>query len=139
MKAKKRAQKDPTGIWKTLQIGFIVLTAIFVASWIWHPEVMRVPDELVGEWHTDDANYVGRGLLIDTSSISFQTGDGNVSVGFINSVKWAPAGNSLLYTVKFSVDGNPDQVTFYYDFGKKEAIRFKNQDSIVWVKDATSE
>jgi len=123
-------------VWTTIKLGFVVLTAIFFGAWIWHPEPTVVPPDLIGEWHTTDATYATRGLVIDESTINFETGDGKVTVGFIDKIKFSQLDNRTLVTIKYSLNGEPNSVSFYYEEGNNKTIRFKNQERVVWTKDS---
>lgn len=121
--------------WTTMKLGFVVITAIIFACWVWNPQPPQVPLELVGEWHTTDPLYADRALVIDGSTINFETGNGKVSVGFIDAVKFIQVDNRLLFTIKYSLNGASNNVSFYYESGKDKTIRFKNQEGVVWTKD----
>ena len=123
--------------WTTMKLGFVVSTAIIFGCWLWNPQLPQVPADLVGEWHTADPLYTDRGLVIDESTINFETGNGQVSVGFIDNIKSVQVENRTLYTIKYSVNGASNNVSFYYE-GKDKTIRFKNQERTVWTKDKTT-
>ena len=86
----------------------------------------------MGEWRTTDALYADRALILDQVCITFTTGEATLSVGFIKDVKQVSQGNRILYTVSYTVDDVPNQVSFYYD--ASTGISFKNQDRIIWKK-----
>jgi hypothetical protein len=122
-------------VWTTMKLGFVVLTVIVFGCWLWHPEPPQVPADLVGEWHTADPVYADRALVIDDSTINFETGNSKVSVGFIDTVKWVQIDNRILYTIKYSLNGASNNVSFYFEGGKDKTIRFKNQEHVIWTKD----
>jgi hypothetical protein len=125
-------------LWTTIKLGFVVVTAIIFGCWIWHPEPMQVPQDLIGEWRTTDPTYADRALVIDQSTINFETGNGKVSVGFIDRIKVSQVDNRTLFTIKYSLNGATNNVSFFYENGKNKTLRFKNQETVVWTKDATS-
>lgn len=125
-------------VWTTIKLGFVALTAIFFGAWIWHPEPTVVPPDLIGAWHTTDAMYATRGLVIDESTINFETGEGKVTVGFIDRIKVNQVDNRTLVTIQYSLNGEANSVSFYYEEGKHKTIRFKNQERVLWTKDASS-
>lgn len=125
-------------VWTTMKLGFVVITLILFGFWVWQPEPAQVPWELVGEWHTADPVYADRALVIDESTINFETGDGKVSVGFIDTVKCVQVDNRTLYTIKYSLNGASNNVSFYFEGGKDKTIRFKNQVGVIWTKDKDS-
>jgi hypothetical protein len=74
-------------------------------------------------------------LEIDPVSINFGTGNGTVSTGFIKNVKASRDGDKKLYTIIYSTDEVDDSVSFFYESGKPDRIRFKNQQKVIWTKD----
>lgn len=118
--------------------GVAAILLICLASWIWGAPHKQVPTELVGEWHTTDPNYADRTFELDPVCISFTTGDGTVSVGFIKTVKEVSEGSRILYTISYTVDDEPTEVSFYYDLNNGETIWFKNQEKVLWRKDQDS-
>jgi hypothetical protein len=125
-------------VWKTVWLGAVVIGAIMLACWIWRPHGTRVPEELLGEWRTTDPNYSGRALKIDEVTINFVTGDGQLSVGFITGVRSAPEGNRTLYTISYSLDGAPNEVSFFCEGARDKTIKFKNQETTIWTKQSSS-
>lgn len=128
-------KEEDSSVRRTLAVAVITVSLIVVACWIWGAPNRRIPDELLGEWHTTETNYADRWFEIDPVCISFVTGQGNVSTGFIREVQAVPQGSRTLYTISYSQDGTPNHVCFYYETGKDEVIRFKNQEKIIWIKD----
>jgi hypothetical protein len=123
---------------RTFWAGAAVIFLIVLAPLVWHPSNKQVPEELVGEWHTTDPNYSGRSFEIGLVSISFATGEGTVSTGFIKEIREVSEGGRALYTISYVADGMPNEVSFYYDGANGEVIRFKNQEKTVWTKDKNS-
>ena len=122
--------------WAPVEITIVFLTLLAVLTYQ-DPMHKRLPDGLVGEWRTTDALYADRALILDQVCITFttgesKTGESTLSVGFIKDVKQVPQGNRILYTVSYTVDDVPNQVSFYYD--ASAGISFKNQDRIIWKK-----
>ena len=111
---------------------------IFLAAWNWRPPNRQVPKELVGEWHTADPIYADRTFELDPVCITFTTGGGTASVGFIKEVKEVPEGSRILFTISYTVDDGSNEVSFYYDLSKGKIIWFKNQEKVVWRKDQDS-
>jgi len=130
---------DTTNIVKRAKWGAAAVTLlIFLASWIGRLPNRQVPKELVGEWHTTDANYADRTFELDPVCITFTTGDDTVSVGFIKEVKEVPEAGYILYTISYTVDDATNEVSFYYDMSKGNVIWFRNQERVVWRKDKDS-
>jgi len=94
-----------------------------------------VPDELIGEWHTSNAIYSDRSFEIDPVSISFGTGGGTVTTGFIRKVSAVQQGAGTLYTISYQTDESVNKVVFYYETAKGKVIHFRNQEDIAWTKD----
>jgi hypothetical protein len=118
-------------IWTAVGVTLFIVLVLFA----WQPPNKNVPEQLIGEWHTEDPNYDGRSLEINLISISFGTGEGKVTTGFINNIKEVREGVRVLYTISYTQDDVVSEVSFYYDVAKGEAIRFKNQQTVVWTKD----
>jgi hypothetical protein len=121
-------------IWAAVAVALLIL----LAAWVWPSSNKQVPKELMGEWHTTDPNYADRSFEINSVCINFTTGGGKVSTGFIKEVKEVSEGSLTLYTISYTVDDAPNEVSFYYDQSKGKVIRFKNQEKIVWKKDQES-
>ena len=94
-----------------------------------------VPDELIGEWHTSNAIYSDRSFEIDPVSISFGTGGGTVTTGFIRKVSVVQQGARTLYTISYQTDESVNKVYFYYETANRKVIYFRHQEGIVWTKD----
>ena len=112
-----------------------IISLLILASWIWRPANTLVPDELIGEWHTSNANYSDRSFEIDPVSISFGTGGGTVTTGFIKEVSAVEQGARTLYTIAYKTDESVNEVSFYYETAKGKVIHFRNQEGVVWTKD----
>lgn len=104
-------------------------------SWVWKSANTRVPDELIGEWHTSNAIYSDRSFEIDPVSISFGTGGGTVTTGFIRKVSAVQQGARTVYTISYQTDESVNEVCLYYETAKGKVIHFRNQESIAWTKD----
>jgi hypothetical protein len=123
---------------RTIWGGTVAILLFLLAAWIWRTPNNQVPEELIGEWHTTDPNYADRTFELDSVSISFTTGAGTVSTGFIKEVKEVPEGSRILYTISYTLDNAPNEVSFYYDPFKSKIIQFKNQEKVAWKKDQQS-
>jgi hypothetical protein len=130
----KMTKGTKTTIWAAAGATLLIL----LAAWVWRAPRQRVPKELVGEWHTTDPKYADRTFELDNVCITFTTGGGTVSTGFIKEMKQVPEGSRILYTISYTLDDAPNEVSFYYDPIKGKTIRFKNQEKIVWSKDQES-
>ena len=119
--------------------GVVLLIILVLVFWIVRRPAkaqVHVPEDLIGEWHTANANYADRSFEIDPVSISFGTGEGTVTTGFIKKVSAVQKGARTLYTIRYTTDGTVNQVSFYYEIAAKDrVIRFRNQEGIAWTKD----
>ena len=106
-----------------------------LASGIWRSANTPVPDELIGEWHTSNAIYSDRSFEIDPVSISFGTGGGIFTTGFIRKVSAVQEGARTLYTISYQTDESVNKVYFYYETADSKVIYFRHQEGIVWTKD----
>ena len=112
----------------------LVTSLAFVVT---HVKLRRVsvPRELVGTWRADDVTYADHVFEIGLVTVTYGTGPGSVSVGFVQDIRAEAQDGKTLYTISYSVDDTEQQVSFYYDAGGDHTIRFKNQQQIAWKKD----
>jgi hypothetical protein len=122
-----------------LMAGGVVCLVVLLA-WMWRPQSHDVPENLLGEWRTTDANYADRYFEINQVSISFTTGGGGVSTGWIKEVNAVHEGTGTLYTIVYDLEGVRNELSFYYESGNStgKTIRFKNQQNTVWTKKESS-
>ncbi len=114
-------------------VGITAIFLIIMAAWMWQtPARKHLPKELWGEWRTTDPSYADRTFELDNVCINFTTGEGTISVGFIKNVKEIPEGTRTLYTVSYTVDDAPNEVSFYYE--PNSGIWFKNQKKVIWKR-----
>lgn len=128
--------KKQNPLWTTMEIGALVIILAIAPFWIWHPAQSQVPSELVGEWRTVDPNYADRAFTLTQSTINFGTGEGQVAIGFIRAVKSVPSGNRTQFTIDYSLDGSPNEISFFYENGKDKTIRMKNQEKTIWRRES---
>ena len=128
-------ETKPLSRGKMMLVSTGVVLLIILAFWIlWRPSKLHVPEDLIGEWHTPNVNYADRSFQIDPVSISFGTGEGTVTTGFIKKVSAVPQGARTLYTISYTTDETNYEVSFYYETVKGKVIRFRNQKGIAWTK-----
>jgi hypothetical protein len=111
-----------------------VLALVLLVYVYFKPRHVRVPAELIGTWETSNRMYADRSLEIGPESITFGTGPGTETTGFIEDVQSAPADGKVLYTISYSSDGTPGTISLYYATDDGETVRVKNQEQIVWKK-----
>jgi hypothetical protein len=131
-------EKRTTNTRNVVAVAVVLVFAVLVL-W-WRTPNKRIPDCLLGEWHTSEAGHSDRYFEINPVSISFTTGEGTVYTGFIKEIKQVQEGPSTLYTVVYDVDGTLNELSFYYESGtaKGTFIRFRNQQNIIWTKSESS-
>lgn len=132
MMIQERKGRTKTAVLAAVAVASVLLlTAIY-----WRPPNQKIPEQLVGEWRTSNPKYSDRQLDITYGSISFTTGKGTVSTGFIKEIKTVQEGARTLYTVVYDLEGTPNELSFYYEIGKANVgvIRFKNQQEMIWTK-----
>jgi hypothetical protein len=102
----------------------------------WTYKDRNIPRQLIGDWNTSDPNYSDRYFNIGPTTISFTTGNGTVSTGWIKEIKTVQTGVSTLYIIEYDVNGTANELSFYYETKKPKAsiIRFKNQKNTIWTK-----
>ena len=94
----------------------------------------KIPRELVGTWKTTNGLYADRSMEIGGDDINFVTGGGTQYTGFIDNIRSIAENGKTLYTISYSVNGMPSQLSFYYDDANGGTIQFKNQEHVVWNK-----
>jgi len=133
MRATKKPAKSST---RTVWIVLAGIAALVLLAGTMRSAKHRVPEELLGEWHTSDPNYADRFFEITPASITFTTGGTSGSTGLIKQVTTAPDGNRTLYTVQYDLEGAHNVVSFYLELGLANGyvIRFKNQPHTMWTR-----
>jgi hypothetical protein len=109
----------------------LVLVGALAASL--SPKQNDLPDQLRGVWKTDEANHSDRFMELSLVSVSFGTGNGTVSTGFIQNLAVVPEGPRTLYTVTYRGDEGDQELSFYYQ-PADATLRLKNQSGAVWRK-----
>jgi hypothetical protein len=96
------------------------------------------PEDLIGVWKTSAPQYEDRFFEMKKDEIIFGTGPGTFDSHVINKVEMGKVRGEegKLYTIYYkNQEGVEDKFSFYYNPGKGGAIRFKNQEKIVWTKE----
>ncbi len=115
-----------------------ILTALVMVAGLFGCQTkkhMTVPEELVGVWKTSAPQYADRFFELREVVIVIDTGQGTISVNFVQEVAEVRAGDQILYTIYYAgQEGTKSEWSFYYDPSHGRAIRFKNQMQIAWTK-----
>ncbi len=112
-------------------LGLLVLMASF------SPKPKEVPVELLGIWTTKDAGHSDRFFEVSPVTVSFGTGNGTVSTGFIQKFEVAFEGRETVYAITYKGDDGESKLWLNYD-PASGVLRFRNQQSIAWVKSRES-
>ena len=107
---KKKQKRSKRYLWVLTAVTALVV----LISWSAQSKPRGIPDELVGVWKSSDPSYADRSFEIGLVSISFGTGEGTVSTGFIRNIDVVLQGDRLLYNVSYDEDGTRHEVSFYY-------------------------
>jgi hypothetical protein len=67
-------------------------------------------------------------------SITFGTGPGTESTGFVEDVRFSAVDGKTLYTISYSSPDGPGRLSFYFGDDGGRTIRLRNQEQIVWKK-----
>lgn len=126
-----RSTRPKTSPW--LKAGVVLALALLVYVFF-KPRHVHMPTELVGTWVTSNDAYADRSLEIGQESITFGTGPGSETTGFVEDIQSTPADGKVLYTISYSSDGAPGTISLYYATDDGETVRLKNQELIVWKK-----
>jgi hypothetical protein len=118
--------------------GLVLVLMILTIFCGWHCGYEKfAPNELVGLWETSAPKYADRFLKIDTDTITFGIGGGNIEIYTIKKLKMKEAldERSVLYTIYYdNEEGDEYTFTFYYSPERGGTIRLKHQSQIVWKK-----
>jgi hypothetical protein len=114
-------------------LSILIGLAIFFG---WHCGYEKsAPNEIVGVWKTSAPQYADRFITIDTYTITFGIGGGNVEIYTIKKLQKTSAEGSILYTIYYeNGDGVWYKFAFYYSPENGGTIRRKNQRQIAWKK-----
>jgi hypothetical protein len=127
---KEAAGRNPYTLLLIVLAGMVVLGAL--AAFL-SPKQNEIPGELRGVWKTAEAAHSDRFLELSLVSVSFGTGNGTVSTGFIRKVEIVPKGPLTLYTITYRDEEGDQELSFSYD-PTDASLRLKNQDRTVWRK-----
>jgi hypothetical protein len=131
---KNAAVRSPYSLLLIVLTGIVVLTVLAASL---SPKQNDIPAELRGVWKTTDAGHSDRFLELSLVSVSFGTGNGTVSTGFIRKVEIVPQGPRALYTITYRDEEGEQELSFFYERGDA-TLRLKNQDRVVWRKSQDS-
>jgi hypothetical protein len=95
-----------------------------------------VPPDLVGLWKTDHPRYEDRYFELTVDKITLGMGSGDTGSFPIREIGRERAGRTTLYSVGYAnaVEGVRDTLSFYYEPQDGGAIRFRNQQNILWKR-----
>jgi hypothetical protein len=124
---------ETSGKLRWLQLGAVAALAVLLYTHF-NPREVRVPSQLVGTWTTSDPQYANRSLEIGQESITFGTGPGTESTGFVEDVRFSAVDGKTLYTISYSSPDGPGRLSFYFGDDGGRTIRLRNQEQIVWKK-----
>ncbi len=115
-----------------LLVSFVLL---LLAGCNWR-DPQTLPEQLLGEWKTDDARYQGRFLKVETDQITFGLGGAAPNeLEHIERVHMEPANNPTDYLIKLKkLDGAPDSVVLRFSPENGGELRLKNQPHVVWSR-----
>jgi hypothetical protein len=123
----------PSGTVRWLKWGIAIALALLVYVHF-KPRHVRMPAELVGTWKSTNSLYADRSLDIGQESITFGTGLGTETTGFVDDIETLPEDGKTLYTISYSSDGMPGKISVYYAPAEGETLRLLNQEQVVWKK-----
>jgi len=111
--------------------GVIIALSLIVNAF--SDKVRDVPTDLQGVWRTSDPAHADRFLELSPVTVSFGTGDGNVSSGLIKRIQEDARERETIYTITFRGPDGDSKVWLIYEPGKR-VLRLKNQERIEWTK-----
>jgi len=118
----------------------LLFVAAFLAIITIDCGILTTPsDELVGIWKASDIRYNGTYFEIGKQAITFHTKEGNIeSYGIMKIEKETmPDDEWRQYTIYYrNRELQKVEFSFYFRPSHNGVIRFKNQPSLVWRKEA---
>lgn len=116
--------------------SFLTILIVLTIFFGWHCGYEKnAPNEIMGVWNTLEQKYADRSITIDTYTITFGIGGGNVEIYTIKKIKRTAVEGSILYTIYYeNGEGVWYKFAFYYSPENGGTMRKKNQRQIVWKK-----
>lgn len=117
----------------------VILTVLFALIIVSCGNFTSASDEIIGTWKASDMRYTDTSFEIKRKAITFMTKEGDVNNFPIVKVKMEPMGDKewVQYTIFYrDRDLRKVEFPFYFCSSGSGMIRFKNQPSLVWKKDA---
>jgi hypothetical protein len=114
-----------------------VLTGLVVLAFVGasvNPQSNDVPPNLRGVWRTSDSKHADRFFELSLVSVSFGTGHGTVSTGFIQKIETFSEGAHTRYKVIYADEDGDHEISIFYE-PAHGTLRFQNQEQVVWEKD----
>lgn len=131
----KKKKKEKRNTKKIFLIVVAAIVVIILLATYGVPPPRYIPKELVGTWRTTSTAYADRFIELSPATVSFGTGAANISTtGFMNEVIVNPQGGKTLYTLRYTLDGKPAELSFYYGPDTGNTIQFKNMVGVTWTK-----
>jgi hypothetical protein len=121
-------------LWRRSIIAVAILASLWSCKAAQEPVV--VPRELIGVWKTDNPRYLDRYFELTIDTITLAMGkDGKESYPVQKLEKHSDTqGISYALTYRNPVEDVADTLSFDYEPTAGGAIRFKNQQNLVWKK-----
>jgi hypothetical protein len=111
--------------------GAIIVLSLIVS--VFSSKVRDVPADLQGVWRTSDPAHADRFLELSAVTVSFGTGDGNVSTGLIRKIDEDAGERETVYTITYRGADGDSKVSLIYE-PRKRLLRLKNQERIEWTR-----
>lgn len=115
-------------------VGLTLLFALIIVSC---GNSTSASDEIIGLWKATDLRYADTSFEIKRKTITFMTKEGDVNNFPIVKVKKEPMDDKewAEYTIFYrNRDLRKVEFPFYFHSSGRSMIRFKNQPSLVWMK-----
>jgi len=95
-----------------------------------------LPEQVLGEWKTDDARYQGRFVKVEADQITFGLGGAAPDeLEHIERVHMVPTDNRIDYAIKLKKpNGASDSIALLFTPERGGELRLKNQPKVVWSR-----
>lgn len=118
--------------WKRL--SWLMMTACFLMVFSCS-ESVPFPQELCGNWRSQDASYADRYIQISENQLILGTGKGHPNIFYIEDFSQQAADARIEWTFYCEISrGGTFELTILYSPGPEAVLQFKNTPDVHWYK-----
>ena len=121
-----------------MKMGKVLMAIVVLVACLGCPsKITSVPENLIGIWRTESPNYADRIFELRKNEVVFQIGEGKFESHRITNIEKEEnqKEKKILYILSYKGEkGHETKFLFYHYPEERGAIRFKNQQEMVWTK-----